>query len=95
MTTLLLPPGTTRETVIVLDEIARERIHQVKTQATPADDDEKYSGEWFDLLALRCSIETDFRTKPEYRRQMIELATVAIAIVETIDRHAEIHGKPA
>lgn len=88
MTRLILPPELRPQTVALLEEIARERIHQDSKHGGPEHDDRHSREQWFDLLASRAM---RFRTGADgdddaNRRHLIEISALALAIVESLDR---------
>lgn len=70
----------------VLKEVARERVRQELKWGGPAHDDTHSRADWIEFIDQRLAYPEKADQCSEYRRDMIEIAALAIAAVESLDR---------
>jgi hypothetical protein len=71
----------------VLAEVAQERMAQDAEWGGPEHDDMHGPHAWVEFIDARCDkafIHSD--SNAEYRRRMIQIAALAVAAVESLDR---------
>jgi len=74
----------------VYDEIRQERKAQDKKWGGAAHDDVHTQFDWCEFIRHHTSRAVGGRKKDDYRKQMIRVAALAVAAVQSFDR---IHGK--
>ena len=70
----------------VLEEITRERARQELKWGGPEHDDTHSRADWINLIDERLAYPEEADECAEYRKDMIEIAALAIAAVESLDR---------
>ena len=70
----------------VLDEIKAEREHQDEVWGGPEHDDQHPLYKWFKFIGERLQ-QLGKGSLPQTRRLFIEIAALAVAAVESLDRH--------
>ncbi len=78
----------------VLAELQAERLHQDERWGGPERDDEHDIAYWYDRIKERLYMPTDFALVDAQgaRVNFIEIAALAVATVESIDRKDEADG---
>ena len=74
----------------VYDEIRQERKAQDKKWGGAAHDDVHTQFDWCEFIRHHTNRAVGGRKKDDYRKQMIRVAALAVAAVQSFDR---IHGK--
>jgi ribosomal protein L11 methylase PrmA len=69
----------------VLDDIMRERDRQDAKWGGPEHDDEHWEEHWQSFIEERLNTK-EFPMHPSYRQEMVEVAALAIAALESFDR---------
>lgn len=69
----------------VLEEIKAEREHQDEVWGGPEHDDKHDEERWYELINERF-FDPRRTSQQQYRRHMIEIAALAVAAVESLDR---------
>jgi hypothetical protein len=83
----------------VLEEVARERVHQIEDRGwTPEHDDTHTTQEWAWLLSQRAvALSCPWPDAVfDARRQLVEIAAIATAAIESLDRKTghQLHQPP-
>lgn len=73
----------------VLEEVRAERARQDAKWGGPEHDDGHEQAIWVRLIDDRLAYPEDANGCKEYRQDMIEIAALAVAAVESFDRKAE------
>jgi len=72
----------------ILEEVRAERDRQDAKWGGPEHDDTHDQETWARLIDDRLPYPEDANTCKEYRQDMIEIAALAVAAVESLDRKA-------
>lgn len=80
------------ESVSVYDEIREERARQDAKRGGPSNDDERRADDWTFLIEDKLCDADNADVDSEYRQHMIEIAALAVAAVEWLDRHTSRNG---
>ncbi len=76
--------------VHILEEIAKERVIQDAKWGGPEHDDEHWSYEWAEFIDQRLKqISLNGVVQKETRKYWLEIAALAVARIESMDRKGE------
>jgi hypothetical protein len=71
----------------VLAEVARERQAQDKEWGGPVHDDNEHGpSDWMAFIRDKGNKALEARTDEEYRKRLVQIAALAVAAVESLDR---------
>ena len=73
----------------VLAEVARERHRQDQKWGGPTHDDQHDPSDWLEYIHNKKEKAHGAETDAEYRKRMIQIAALAVAAVESLDRQME------
>lgn len=73
----------------IFDEIVRERMAQDKKWGGPAHDDTHLESDWWDYIARHNDRALENDSTEQFRKQMIRVAALAVAAIESHDRKRE------
>lgn len=85
----------------ILDVIAAERGYQMTRWGNKADDTLNSPNDWVAYISHHATrwfnggfAPYDADTVAEFRKQMVKVATLAVAAIESVDRQTELNGRP-
>ena len=70
----------------VLEEVREERLYQDRRHGGPAHDDTHLRGDWQEFIEAR--LHDYDQEDEEYRQAMVEIAALAVAAIQSLDRKA-------
>ena len=70
----------------IYDEIKKERKEQDAKWGGPAHDDEHIPAEWRRFIIYHANLPFMVGEKEDFRYQMVRVAALAVAAIESIDR---------
>jgi ABC-type phosphate transport system substrate-binding protein len=73
----------------VLIDIARERTYQDKKWGGPKHDDTNTRDDWLNIIANHLWRSTQDGTSEQFRKQMVRVAALAVAAIDSEDRRNE------
>lgn len=71
----------------VYDEIREERARQDEKWGGPEHDDEHSRDDWTCFIDDKTTDAENTENDADYRRRLIQIAALAVAAIESLDRH--------